>query len=202
MKKGSVFLGLLLLAANSFAQSYQHRASLSAGTVMFGSGDIGGFGFRAGYDRNLRRGEGAAPLLLGVEVAADLGIRKVQAVNPPAGSGFNESFYQTANAYFFPKLTYYPMRRFLSGLFLSSGLTAGYTMQSSELAVSRQDLGPVVYRRSVLDTKSYWIVGYGVEAGYDIELASRVWIAPRFSLFNFSDGEFLNVLMIKAAYRF
>jgi len=203
MRKLLVIIGCTVMMF-AHAQKNEVYIKASAGRLLFGTGDIRGYGVNLELSTPLtnKTDNYLQHFHAGVEACFEAGATQPVVQNPTAGE-FQTTFYQVSNTTLYPKLTYYPLLHgFLKGLNVAIGPTAGYSLQSTEQRVTTFDAGGgEIYRESFLQYRNAWLVGYRVSVGYEYLVKNRVLIGMRLDFANYQNGDINTLAGIKAGVR-
>lgn len=193
---------LSLLAQINTSKELYFKAS--GGRMVFGTGDIIGFGSYIEGAKNLilKPKKLVNKLLIGCEFSFQVGTENPKIENPTPEEFFGTMFHHESNLAFTPKLTYYPFSKIAKGLNVAVGPTIGYSAKSHETRAERTVYSPTVVRRmSELRFKNEMVVGYTVSAGYEIFLQNSWFAGARIDLINFDNGDFNNFIGLKLGYK-
>lgn len=208
MKKNLLLFIFSFFFFQSFSQTIQSKNTylkFSGGRVAFGTGDY--FGYLISFDasKNIitKSKWGLSKLLLGGEMIFENGVE-----NPPGESGtFEENkystFYHTSNAVLWPKVSYYPLKKILSGFNIQLGPTVGYSYRSREASAEiTVDNSGSVTRASYLAFDNGVTVGYRISTGIEFGIAKKILTGFRLDWCNNTDGEINTLLGLKVGINF
>ena len=180
--------------------------NVSGGRILFGTGDIPGFGIGVELTKNIAKESrpGLSRLLVGGELIFENGTRNPVITNPSQNELFFDSFYHTSTTSLWPKLSYYPFSKFLKGLHIQAGPTLGYSFRSKEARVSVDDIPTFgeYSRQSVLSFDNGFVIGYRLSTGYEFDLIKNITTGIRFDFSNNNDGDINTLLGIKIGFKF
>ncbi len=146
---------------------------------------------------------GANKLLVGGEMIFENGVE-----NPPGENGTFEgnmfsTFYHTSNAVLWPKFSYYPLKKILSGFNIQLGPTIGYSYRSREArAEITVDNSGSVTRASYFSFDNSFTIGYRISTGIEFEVAKKILAGFRLDWCNNTDGEINTLLGLKVGINF
>ena len=180
---------------------------LSAGRVIFGTGDVIGYGVCFSLSKNIIKKAGPlmGRLLLGGELAFETGVKNPKVMNPSVEEFFSKTFNHISNTILFANVTYYPIRKGLfEGLNISVGPSIGYTFQSIERQASRIFIsGLQIYiRQSYLDYLNSILIGYRISAGYEYVIRKRILIGFRLDFSSHTNGDINTLAGLKTGFTF
>ncbi len=179
---------------------------LSGGRVIFGTGDIGGFGvYVEGSGNPFKKIRYLAEhLQVGAELYFENGVKNPKVENPTGDEFSRRDFSHISLTGLNIKSTFYPFRKAIKGLNVSLGAGAAYYYFSYEGAAVREVYSPTVSRRmSELRFENKFVLGYRISAGYDVFMLKGVFLAGiRLDFVNFNNGDFNSLAAAKIGYRF
>ena len=180
----SFFISLSTLAQDKYV-------SLSPGYILFGSGDVQGYSIRMAYAKNILK-NAKTKLFIGPELSFENGVQNPKIQNPSAEDFmFGPGFYHITNTILSGKASYFPFHRLIPGLYVSGGISMGYSTQSME---SQADLLTLAngnrVRRSYLQFDNGIIYGYRIGSGYEVKLAKNYSAGILIELHNYNNNDF------------
>lgn len=192
MKHTNLVVALLLLITSATAQK-TYFVKASAGRVVFGTGDVNGFGAGVELSTPLsyKKGSYWQHFQAGAEMNFENGALQPVVINPTMGEFYHAIFNHVSNTTIYPKLTYYPLlRTFLKGINVSAGPSAGYSYQSREFQADGVPLqGEGAVRRSYLEYKNTWLIGFRITAGYEYLICKKLLVGGRLDFFNYQNHD-------------
>jgi hypothetical protein len=197
-------LSTCALAQNKIATD--NFVKLTAGRIIFGTGDIFGYAINIEYAK--RYGQDRRNLkhfALGAELSFEHGATHPKIINPTVEDFLWGPFYRsTTDVVLTPKITYYPFNStFAKGLNITAGLSLGHTSQAREFQASRvyDSVSQTSVRRSYLQFKEQTLLGYRVTAGYE-HLFSKILIGARLDFDSYDNGDINSFYGLTAGIRF
>lgn len=210
MKK-NLFLLLLIIGVSIKGKSQEvnkmtNYLKISAGRVLFGTGDIPGFSAGFEYSKKVLAPSSRLfnQLQFGGELTFETGVKNPKIVNPTIDEFLNGPFfYHTSNTTLTIKLTYFPFRKVITGLNVTVGPSIGYSYQSREESAKRAIYSPEESRReSQLEFINTLLLGYRISAGYELNIRKN-WLAGiRADFASYTNGDINTLLGLKAGFRF
>lgn len=208
MKWKIFFLLLFIASLPAFSQDNPIKnryLNVSGGRVLFGTGDIPGFGIAVELTKNSvnESRPGLSKLLIGGELIFENGSR-----NPKTSSTnmfeLRNSFYHTSTTTLWPKISYFPFQKILKGFHIQVGPTVGYSYRSSESRVSIDNIPSFgeFNRLSVLYYDNDFTIGYRISTGYEFDLIQHITTGIRFDFSNNNDGDINTLLGLKFGFKF
>lgn len=191
---------VLVLSLNSTAQNkkdYNYFLKLSAGRVLFGTGDVAGFSVNIEGSKNIIKTPKIllAKLLIGAEFSFENGVKNPVVDNPTNEEFINRSFYHISNSILSFKLTYYPFKSFFRGFNISIGPSLGYMFSSFEKRAERVVISPTMTQRmSQLGFDNRVIIGYRITTGYEFRISKRIFAGFRLDFSNYNNGDINSLL--------
>ncbi len=141
--------------------------------------------------------------MIGGEVFFENGIKNPKIEDITSADLIYKTFHHVSNSLLYVKLSYYPFNRFLKGFNIAVGPTAGYTMQSYEKYAERYEASPGYFvRKSILNYKNEFIIGYRVSLGLDFNLDRNWIIGGRADFSSYNNGDINTMLGLKLGYCF
>jgi hypothetical protein len=184
---------------------HRYEAKLSAGRVLFGTGDIPGYGINIEGARSLSRQPEDAPnrLLVGVELSFENGAKRPVVENPTTEQYLAKSFAQVSNSVITGKITWYPFRSVLSGFNIAAGPSVGYMHYVRDASYHRREIYPGYVRREAILTYSDAVLfGYRISAGYELRVSKKVLLGIRADFANYDNGDINTLAAGKFGFRF
>lgn len=180
---------------------------LSGGSVLFGTGDVPGFGvYIEGSGNFFRRSQYLSKhLQIGAELYFENGVKRPTIENPaPAQFQTDPFFKHISLSGLTIKSTFYPFINFLRGTNIGIGAGAAYYCYSYEARAVREVYTPTLSRRmSELRFENRFLVDYRLSAGYDFFIVRQIFLAGvRVDLVNYNNGDFNSLIGAKVGYRF
>lgn len=186
-----IFLCLVILIVSASANAQNRYIQLSSGYILFGTGDVQGYSFKAAYAKNILK-NAKSRLYIGPELCFENGVQTPKMLNPTREEFlYGPQFYHITNTILSAKASYYPLRRIISGFHLVGGVSVGYSNQSTE---SQADLITLSngdrIRRSYLQIDNGIIYGYRIGSGYEFRLTRKFSTGIFIELHNYSNNDF------------
>jgi hypothetical protein len=204
-----LFLIVLLTGCwySAFCQSTSKKdyyIKLTSGRVLFGTGDIPGFGISIEGSKNIikKPRKLVSKLLVGGELSFENGVKKPKVIDPSFEDFIRRSFYHTSNTILTSKISYFPLNKIIPGLNITVGLSAGYSYQSHEFQAARivnQDGSSV--RRSYLAFDNDFIIGYRVSTGYEVAITQKFLAGISLDFSSYNNGDINTLAGLKAGIR-
>ncbi|MEO6684049.1 MAG: hypothetical protein ABIN48_14600 [Ginsengibacter sp.] len=180
----------VFFAKSQIKQSNEYLLKLSGGHVTFGSGDFFGYSVSLDASKNVIKNPSFAlnKLLIGAELIFDNGVK-----NPPISS--INSFYHVSSTVLWPKASYYPFNKLLSGLNIQLGPTIGYSYRSQEggFHLYTDALGNLQRDSKIIFDNGH-IYGYRISASLEFNISKKFFIGPRVDWSNNNEAE-INTLL-------
>lgn len=190
---------LSLIPGISQQINYKNSFKLSAGRILFGTGDIPGYGANIEYSRCWTK-----HLLIGTELSFENGSTQPKVINPTLSEFFAESYNTTTNIVLTPKITYYPFAETIArGINITGGFSVGYTSQNREFqsAYRYDSTTQMSIRRSYLEYSNKPVFGYRITAGYEWWF-KRILIGARLDFDSYTNGDINTLMALKTGIRF
>ncbi len=197
-----------LFSTQAFSQKDVHNKylKLSAGRMLFGTGDIVGYAANVEYAKRLNSGKMFLKhFAMGAELSFENGATEPDVYTTPAQESFNRSFHTTTNIVFTPKFTYYPFNKtFAKGINITGGISVGFTSQSREFQ-SGYTYDPVFQRsvrHSYLAFYNKAMFGYRITTGYEFMVTKKIVAGARLDFDSYENGDINTLIGLKAGIRF
>lgn len=203
-----LFVGLSLFCLSAQAQlktTPLYHLKMSAGRVLFGTGDIPGYGIYIEGSKNLlKQPEGSSNrLLAGIEFAFESGAKRPVVENPTTAQYGEKSFAQVSNSLISGKLTWYPFGSVLSGLNLVVGPSVGYTHFVAEASRRSREIYPGYTRtETILYYGDAILFGYRISVGYELPVTKKISLGIRADFSSYDNGNINTLAAGKLGYRF
>jgi hypothetical protein len=205
--KISFILLFCLCCICGISQQTKHEniVKLTAGRILFGTGDIYGYGVNVEYcgRPNLNQ-KSAKHFLFGTELSFENGSRQPKVINPTLSEFYSETYYSTTNIILTAKLSYYPFAKtFAKGINITGGLSVGYTSQNMEFQSSYHydTVLQTSVRRSYLEYINNCIFGYRITAGYEWWI-KKILVGARLDFASYTNGDINTLAAVKTGIRF
>lgn len=207
MKRFSILLLAIIFPTTTLLCQNGKELSLSAGRVLFGTGDVPGYSINVELSKSILKQPKNifAKLLLGAELSFETGVKNPKVINPTRPEFFSNTFNHVSNSLIALKLTYFPFtNRLLRPINISVGPALGYTYQSTEqqAVLIYDSLFRANVRRSYLDYHNSVIVGYRVSLGLTYYLKSNLFTGLRFDFSNYNNGDINTLAAAKIGFSF
>ena len=204
---------ILLLFLLSNALSAQRPASLkdwyfkfAGGYVSFGTGVISNtYGVGLDISKNVVKQPrmGMGRLLVGAEWLFEQGTTSPKMGLLSPGDWVGSSFSHVSVNTLWPKVSYYPFPKILSGFNVQLGPTIGHTFYSYSTSSSTLSLPEgELFRRDVVEYDHGIRVGYRISTGYEIIVRKKWIVGFRGDFSNTQKGEINTMLGLKGGIRF
>lgn len=197
--KSLFLLTSLSLRLTPFCQSNQDISlKISGGKVNFGTGDVLGYavGLEMSKKINKNPSTGIDKLLFGGELIFESGVK-----NPKTQS--ISTFYHVTNSVLWPKVSYYPFKKIVSGFNIQLGPTIGYSQRSEESAVHiGTDPTGQPFRQSTLVYDNGVTYGYRIATGIDFSITNRFLAGVRVDFSNNNDGNINTFIGLSTVFHF
>ena len=170
----SLFLGSSIYAQtnkntntskSSFKPKPSYAAHLSVGQVLFGTGDVRGYGLLVAVEKSVfKKSVRPFPAFqVGFGLNFETGIRKPINILYPNGVFEESSYGQTSKTSGWATFKYHPFKHSMDGFSVTVGPTLGITQATSEKSVGfSYDPFYGVIRKSVLQTENHFGMGYRI----------------------------------------
>lgn len=165
---------------------------LSGGRVNFGTGDILGYSFSFDASKNILKKSSFAldKLLVGAELIFENGVKNPKIVNPLQQEFFSKTFQHVSSSILWPKVSYYPFRKIVSGFNIQVGPTVGYSYRSSEQRAQRTvDVLGQSSRLSTLVFDNGFVYGYRISTGMEFKISKKILAGFRLDFSNNNEAE-------------
>jgi hypothetical protein len=205
MKNTFLLFFIFFFSFTSFSQSKNNYIKLTGGRVLFGTGDISGFGIGIEGAKNIIKQPRPFlnKLLIGGEFLFEDGVQNPKIFNPTVQDIlYGKMFRQTSTTTFTPEISYYPFINIIPGFHITAGPSAGYTIQSKEFqATGVPSPNGESIRRSYLEFNNAWIIGYRISLGYEFKI-KNILIGPIAYFSNYNNGDINTLAALRAGYVF
>lgn len=182
-----------------------NNIKLTAGRILFGTGDVPGYGVNIEYSRRLNANKKPNKHFFGgIELSFESGSKQPKVINPTLSEFFSKTYHSTTNIVLTPKLIYYPFNKtFAKGINISGGLSIGYTSQNREFQASyRYDsVLQTSVRRSYLEYINKAIFGYRITTGYEWWF-KKILVGARLDFDSYTNGDINTLIGLKTGIRF
>ena len=205
-------LSFIFLISNFQTKLYSQTAPLkkyikiSGGNVLFGTGDVSGYGVAIeGVGNFIRKNNYLSRhLQVGGEIYFQSGVSNPVVENPEPNEYPGKTFRHSSLVGLNAKANFYPFKKTLRGLNISLAMGAAYYNASSEgRSVYEQYLPEVSRRMSELRFDNRVLLGYIVSLGYDFTIVKDILqLGIHYDLANYNNGDFNNALCGKMGFRF
>lgn len=204
MRRANLLLVLMLLFSAVNAQK-AYFVKASGGRVFFGTGDVSGFGVGVEVSTpvSYKKSSYWQHFHAGAEINFENGAQQPVVINPTVGDFYYGMFNHVSNTTIYPKLTYYPLlHTFLKGVNVTVGPSAGYSYQSREFQASGIPVqGGGAVRRSYLEYKDTWLIGFRITAGYEYLISNKVLVGGRLDFFNYQNHDVNTMIAGKVGFK-
>jgi hypothetical protein len=196
-----------LLSLKPFCQGNNtgiNTIKLTAGRIIFGTGDIFGYVAHVEYAKTLRSNSLTKHFAVGAEISFENGTKQPTGINPTVEEFFfGSSFRSTTNIVLTPKLTYYPFNRIINGLNITGGVSFGYTTQTMEAQATRiyDSVSQTAVRQSYLRYANVFLFGYRITTGYECFIKGTI-LGARLDFASYSNGDINTFYGLKVGRRF
>ena len=190
---------------SSFKPKPSYAAHLSAGQVLFGTGDVRGYGILVAVEKSVfKKSVRPYPTFqVGFGLNFETGIRKPINILYPSGFFEESSYGQTSKTSGWATLKYHPFKHSMDGFSVTVGPTLGITQATSEKSVSfSYDPFLGVIRKSVLATENHFGMGYRIAVQQQFLIKDHVTIGFRADFSNDVYGDINTFLGGGLSYRF
>lgn len=214
MKKGGSLKIILFTCILSFLKhscmaqtpSTGSYIKVSGGRMLFGTGDIDGFGIHVEGSGNLIKKNKYLlnHLQIGGELCFENAANNPTVINPTPDDFKNEiGFQQISMTSLNGKITFYPFNKIVTGFNISISGGASYYYFSYEGRAVREEYTPTLSRRmSELRFENKFMWGYRISVGYDFFVKKKILFGPRYDFCNYTNGDFNYFLGGRIGYRF
>ncbi len=190
---------------SSFKPKPSYAAHLSAGQVLFGTGDVRGYGILVAVEKSVfKKSVRPYPTFqVGFGLNFETGIRKPINILYPSGFFEESSYGQTSKTSGWATLKYHPFKHSMDGFSVTVGPTLGITQATSEKSVSfSYDPFLGVIRKSVLATENHFGMGYRIAVQQQFLIKDHVTIGFRADFSNDVYGDVNTFLGGGISYKF
>jgi hypothetical protein len=190
---------------SSFKPKPSYAAHLSAGQVLFGTGDVRGYGILVAVEKSVfKKSVRPYPTFqVGFGLNFETGIRKPINILYPSGFFEESSYGQTSKTSGWATLKYHPFKHSMDGFSVTVGPTLGITQATSEKSVSfSYDPFLGVIRKSVLATENHFGMGYRIAVQQQFLIKDHVTIGFRADFSNDVYGDINTFLGGGIGYKF
>lgn len=179
---------------------------ISGGSVLFGTGDVPGYGiYIEGCGNFLTKNNYLSKhIQLGGELFFQSGVDNPKVRNPDMSEFFKLTFKHYSLAGLNGKVNFYPFKRIVRGLNISVAVSAAYQNYSREVrAELRQLTDDFSMRMSELTYDNRFLLGYIISVGYDFFiLRDKLLLGARYDFVNYNNGDFNAMLGGKIGFVF
>lgn len=179
---------------------------LSGGYIVFGTGDVPGYGISVEATGNFIKKNDYLNkhFQLGGEIFFQTGVKNPKVVDPNPGDFYGKSFRHYSLGGLNAKFNFYLFRSFLKGLNISLAGGLAYQNYSAEARAEIIEYSPTFSRRmSELRFENTLLLGYTISVGYDVYIVQdKLFIGPRIDLANYNNGDFNSLLGGKIGFLF
>jgi hypothetical protein len=209
----TLFAASLIVASSICAQTNttkpkpkpSYAAHLYAGQVLFGTGDVRGYGLLVAVEKSVfKKTVRPFPTFqVGFGLNFETGIRKPVNNLYPSGYFEESSYGQTSKTSGWATFKYHPFKYSMDGFSVTVGPTFGVTQASSEKSVSfSYDPFLGVIRKSVLQTENHFGMGYRIAVQQQFAIKDHFFIGFRADFSNDVYGDINTFLGGGLSYRF
>ena len=206
----SIFLASSICAQtntskSSFKPKPSYAAHLFVGQVLFGTGDVRGYGILVAVEKSVfKKSVRPYPTFqVGFGLNFETGIRKPINILYPSGFFEESSYGQTSKTSGWATLKYHPFKHSMDGFSVTVGPTLGITQATSEKSVSfSYDPFLGVIRKSVLKTENHFGMGYRIAVQQQFLIKDHVTIGFRADFSNDVYGDINTFLGGGIGYKF
>lgn len=190
---------------SSFKPKPSYAAHLFVGQVLFGTGDVRGYGLLVAVEKSiLKKLVRPYPTFqVGFGLNFETGIRKPVNILYPSGFFEESSYGQTSKTSGWATFKYHPFKHSMDGFSVTVGPTLGITQATSEKSVSfSYDPFLGVIRKSVLKTENHFGMGYRIAVQQQFLIKDHVTIGFRADFSNDVYGDINTFLGCGIGYKF
>ena len=190
---------------SSFKPKPSYAAHLSAGQVLFGTGDVRGYGILVAVEKSVfKKSVRPYPTFqVGFGLNFETGIRKPINILYPSGFFEESSYGQTSKTSGWATFKYHPFKHSMDGFSVTVGPTLGITQATSEKSVSfSYDPFLGVIRKSVLATENHFGMGYRIAVQQQFAIKDHYFIGFRADFSNDVYGDVNTFLGGGISYKF
>lgn len=206
----SIFLASSICAQtntskSSFKPKPSYAAHLFVGQVLFGTGDVRGYGLLVAVEKSIfKKSVRPYPTFqVGFGLNFETGIRKPINILYPSGVFEESSYGQTSKTSGWATFKYHPFKHSMDGFSVTVGPTLGITQATSEKSVSfSYDPFIGVIRKSVLKTENHFGMGYRIAVQQQFLIKDHVTIGFRADFSNDVYGDINTFLGGGIGYKF
>ncbi len=206
----SIFLASSICAQtntskSSFKPKPSYAAHLFVGQVLFGTGDVRGYGLLVAVEKSIfKKSVRPYPTFqVGFGLNFETGIRKPINILYPSGVFEESSYGQTSKTSGWATFKYHPFKHSMDGFSVTVGPTLGITQATSEKSVSfSYDPFLGVIRKSVLKTENHFGMGYRIAVQQQFLIKDHVTIGFRADFSNDVYGDINTFLGGGIGYKF
>lgn len=190
---------------SSFKPKPSYAAHLFVGQVLFGTGDVRGYGLLVAVEKSIfKKSVRPYPTFqVGFGLNFETGIRKPINILYPSGVFEESSYGQTSKTSGWTTFKYHPFKHSMDGFSVTVGPTLGITQATSEKSVSfSYDPFLGVIRKSVLKTENHFGMGYRIAVQQQFLIKDHVTIGFRADFSNDVYGDINTFLGGGIGYKF
>ncbi|MEK0413886.1 MAG: hypothetical protein RL070_1374 [Bacteroidota bacterium] len=190
---------------SSFKPKPSYAAHLFVGQVLFGTGDVRGYGLLVAVEKSIfKKSVRPYPTFqVGFGLNFETGIRKPINILYPSGVFEESSYGQTSKTSGWATFKYHPFKHSMDGFSVTVGPTLGITQATSEKSVSfSYDPFLGVIRKSVLKTENHFGMGYRIALQQQFLIKDHVTIGFRADFSNDVYGDINTFLGGGIGYKF
>lgn len=189
----------------TFKPKPSYAAHLSVGQVLFGTGDVRGYGLLVAVEKSIfKKSVRPFPAFqVGFGLNFETGIRKPVNILYPSGVFVESSYGQTSKTSGWATFKYHPFKHSMDGFSVTVGPTLGITQATSEKSVGfSYDTFLGVIRKSVLATDNHFGVGYRIAVQQQFVIKDHITIGFRADFSNDVYGDINTFLGGCIGYKF
>lgn len=199
MKINFILFLLFLTSSQTYSQSIKRdlSISISGGNFQVGHNYIKGIwtGLEIKKSLSKNKEDFLSKIKAGGEIYFENGADKATIYNPTPSQFMHDRYFHESNTALFGKITYYPFRSFLSGLYFSAGPLIVYSIRTFEKRAQLIQYGPETFiRMSEIQSDNELLGGYRLTGGYTIYFTNNWFVGIRADIEQFHKRD-LNSLL-------
>ena len=190
---------------SKFKPKPSYAAHLFVGQVLFGTGDVRGYGLLVAVEKSVfKKSVRPFPAFqVGFGLNFETGIRKPVNILYPSGVFEESSYGQTSKTSGWATFKYHPFKHSMDGFSITVGPTLGITQATSEKSVGfSYDPFLGVIRKSVLATENHFGMGYRIAVQQQFAIKDHFFLGFRADFSNDVHGDINTFLGGGLSYRF
>jgi hypothetical protein len=197
-----IFLFSTVKDANSQLNKSEYSLSLSFGNFIIDKNNLKGIWTAVDFSKRVFKNTNQR-FSLGGGIFFENGGERPVTINPTQQQFINESFYHESNTGLNVILSYYPIKKYLKGFFVSGGPLIVYSIRTYEKRSELITYSPgLTIRMTELASDNKILSGYRITTGYDFTLYKRWLVGVRADFIQYSTRDLNSLLAGRIGYLF